>query len=265
MKRIFCLLISVIISAGVTGCAEAPAAGINDSEEVVPVESVEIVVEEVVPVEGVEIVVGGDEEVQKASENMTADSADETSVSEIDDLPSDMEETYEYTVDEKTHKYTVREGSYEYKGFIFKGRYTTRMSPSYNENMELIEVSDTSFSVDINSLSEEPGLSLYNAAFDIATLFYCNDVEGIKKYFDNEEDYANGISPGVLTGYPAYDTLPSLAPYCINVNEITVGDVYFAFYFLTDYGPNSTNPDIDLIMFLNKDNEWKVNSVSFSK
>ena len=59
MKRIFCLLLTVIISAGVTGCAETPAnagaapqspvsettaAETDDSEGVVPVESVEIVV-----------------------------------------------------------------------------------------------------------------------------------------------------------------------------------------------------------------------------
>jgi len=71
MKRIFCLLLTVIISAGVTGCAETPAAGINDSEGVVPVESIEIVV-------------GDDEGAASVVENTTTEIPIETTMTAVE-------------------------------------------------------------------------------------------------------------------------------------------------------------------------------------
>ena len=86
MKRIFCLLLSVIISAGVTGCAEtyanAGAAPQSPVSETTVAETDDS--EGVVPVESIEIVVGDDEEGASVVENTTTEIPIETTMTEVE-------------------------------------------------------------------------------------------------------------------------------------------------------------------------------------
>ena len=244
MKRIFCLLLSVIISAGVTGCAETPAnAGAAPQSPVSETTAAETDdSEEVVPVESIEIVVGDDEEVQQQSEDTTVSVAEEPSF--------DFESI---------------EGTYDYKGFVFKGKYCKWFY--FDNNGDVIYMSDEDFILDIESLNEEPGLSLYNAAFDIATLFYCNDVEGIKKYFDNEEDFNYYLGTNEMGERRPKVTIESPLP--LITREIITGDDGFLFLMyikVENFDPEDYSaPDIEIYLFLNEDNKWKTSSISFGK
>ena len=146
-------------------------------------------------------------------------------------------------------------GIYEYKGLIFEGEYFTSINPNTNLPVK-------TFYVDNNSLDKEPGLSLYKAAFDIATLFRCNDVEKIKKYFDNEEDFNFELSTGELNDKIEPLPIPDKPFLMVPMNIIAYKDG-FTFIFVTNYSqPDADHFQITMSIFLNEDNEWKVKYIS---
>ena len=156
MKRIFCLLLAVIISAGVTGCAETPAnagaapqepvsetpaAGTDDSEGVVLVESIEIVV-------------GDGEEGASVVETAGAE-----------------ENVFERV-----------EGIFEYKGIIFKGHYEGTSffvdTQSLNETEEGLRLMQDSYSAMI--------AYLYNDVDELLKYFDNEEfIKAQKEYMEN--------------------------------------------------------------------------------
>ena|GEM_PF-2957178 len=238
MKRILSLLLVITLTLCACTSPEVPESGETQN----PVESVKNSdlpedVEE--PVESVET------------------QEDEKPVKEIQEESKQEEEMPENVEPEEENKQNYyssksRDGTYEYKGLIFEGTYYTgTLSP------------EETFFVDTYSLDKEPGLSMYQAAFDIATLFYCNNTEKIKPYFENEEDYACIIKSSELRGNREPLILDNPTP--INPHSIISyeSEDSFIFSFVFDSEPDESNRYIDVTIFLNEDNEWKVSYIDF--
>ncbi len=111
-------------------------------------------------------------------------------------------------------------------------------------------------------MSEEPGLSLYSTAHQIANAFVSNDIKELRKHYEYEEDFNRLIEYGwVSVGTPVSKKTINLSPYNIIIHDNSNSVL---FYFLTV----PENPDmesgifIDIDMFLNENGEWKATSIT---
>jgi len=230
MKRIFCLLLSVIISAGVTGCAETPAnAGAAPQSPVSETTAAETDDSEgVVPVESVEIVVGDDEGAASVVETAGAE-----------------ENVFERA-----------EGTFEYKGITFTGS-------SSQQGFD-------SFHIDEAFLSTAVGLCLYEESYNAAMAFIAADTDELMKYFDNFEyaqrqlQYIDGWLKSKLDNFISL----TISPWSTYFFKAEDGEEFLLVNYIAAFD-NVDHLDIDSIwvsmaMYLNDDGEWKLESVDYT-